>query len=76
MYSKVSYAAEKWGHRKVASLISEGYAIVCDLTQISPYQLMAKLRHNNGNKVIVLITARTGSVIKNGITVHEERLPA
>lgn len=76
MYSKVSFAAERWGHAKVTSLLTEGYSLVTDLTQISPYQLMAKLRHDNGNQIIILITARTGCVIKNGKTVHEERLPA
>ncbi len=74
MQSQISFAARKWGHEKVSSLTSEGYNLMYNFTDTDQFTTMAKLKHSNGNVVVVMIVAKSGQVYKNGKLVHEERL--
>lgn len=74
MQSQISFAARKWGHEKVSSLTSEGYNLIYNFTDTDKFTTMAKLKHSNGNVVVVMIVAKSGQVYKNGRLIHEERL--
>lgn len=74
MDSKLSVSIRKWGRDKVASLLTEGYQLLYNFTDASPYASKAKLKHSNGNIVIVSLVFNIGEVWKNGKCVHSEKV--
>lgn len=74
MKSQISMNARKWGRQKVASLITEGYNLVYNFVDTDPLTTMAKLKHSNGNVIVVMIVAKSGQIFKNGQLTHTERL--